>query len=63
MLESIRQYAQDRLIEAQEGEVLRDRHAAYFAVLADKASQQMLTPEEPTWFRRLSRSWIITGLS
>jgi predicted ATPase/class 3 adenylate cyclase len=45
MLETIRQYARDRLIEADETSVLRDRHLAFFLALAVDAESRMRGPD------------------
>ena len=54
MLESIRQYAQIKLFEAEEGETLRDRHTDYFVALVDLYNQHSLGPEFYTWFNRFA---------
>jgi predicted ATPase/class 3 adenylate cyclase len=54
MLESIRQYAQNKLFEAGEGEALRDRHADYFVALADLYNQDGLGPEFYNWLNRFA---------
>lgn len=54
MLESIRQYAQNKLIEAGEGNTLRDRHADYFVSLVDLYDQQALGPEFYNWLNRFA---------
>jgi predicted ATPase len=42
MLESIRQFAQDKLLEAGEGETLRDRHADYFVRFAQESEYHLI---------------------
>jgi predicted ATPase/class 3 adenylate cyclase len=42
MLESIRQFAQDKLFEANEGEILRDRHAEYFVIFAQESEYHLV---------------------
>jgi predicted ATPase/class 3 adenylate cyclase len=54
MLESIRQYAQNKLFEAGEGNTLRDRHADYFVSLVDLYDQQALGPEFYNWLDRFA---------
>ena len=51
MLETIRQYARDRLLEAGGDEQVRDRHLAYFIHAADRA---MLKPFQNIWGRQWS---------
>ncbi|MEJ2758765.1 MAG: adenylate/guanylate cyclase domain-containing protein [Anaerolineales bacterium] len=45
LLESIRQYAQNKLIEADESEVLRNRHAEFFLQFAERDGRQLRTSE------------------
>lgn len=42
MLESIRQFCQDKLLEAGEGETLRDRHADYFVRFAQESEYHLM---------------------
>ena len=53
MLESIRQYAQDKLFEAGEGESLRDRHAEYFTAFGEQVSGALQGREMVVWLERL----------
>lgn len=55
MLESVRQYAQDRLLEAGEGEILRDRHAAFYAAFVQEAEAGLWGAGMPAWIGRLSQ--------
>jgi predicted ATPase/class 3 adenylate cyclase len=55
MLESIRQYALDKLFEAGEGETLRDRHADHFTALVDLFGQEGLGPEFYAWSNRFAQ--------
>jgi tetratricopeptide (TPR) repeat protein len=55
MLETIRQYARDRLYEAGEGEALRSRHAAYFLAWAEAAEPRLRGPEMLRWLREVNR--------
>jgi predicted ATPase/class 3 adenylate cyclase len=41
LLESVRQYARDRLLERGEGNVWRDRHAAHFSALGEAAEPRL----------------------
>lgn len=52
LLESIRQYAQNKLFEAGEGEILRDRHADYFVALLDTFDRHGLGSDFYTWLKR-----------
>jgi predicted ATPase/class 3 adenylate cyclase len=55
LLESIRQYAQDRLSEAGEDEMIGKRHAAYFAGLVRDAEAADTHGETLVWIKRLVR--------
>ena len=54
MLETIREYALDRLAAHGEEEALRARHAAVFFALAEEAEPRHFTSERPAWHRRLA---------
>ncbi len=53
MLETIREYAAERLAASGEDEAVRTRHAAYFAALGVQAEPALFGPEKGTWVRRL----------
>jgi predicted ATPase/DNA-binding SARP family transcriptional activator/DNA-binding CsgD family transcriptional regulator len=53
MLEPIRQYGQDRLQESGEAYATRDRHAASFLALAEKAGPELRGPRQIPWLKRL----------
>jgi predicted ATPase/class 3 adenylate cyclase len=53
MLETIREYAFDRLERSGEGERLRDRHANYFVGLAEEAEPEILGADQGLWLERL----------
>jgi len=53
MLESIRQYARDRLFAADEGEALRDRHADYFVEFALEAEPHAVRSTMLPWANRI----------
>jgi predicted ATPase/DNA-binding winged helix-turn-helix (wHTH) protein len=48
MLETVRQYAQDRLNEAGEGEATRDSHVEFYLALAEEVG-----PQQGAWLARL----------
>jgi non-specific serine/threonine protein kinase len=52
LLETIRQYAGDRLLEAGESEAVRMRHGDYFLVLAEEADRHWAGPELDVWLER-----------
>ncbi len=52
-LETVRQYALDRLIESGEAEAVRGRHRDFFVQFAEQAEPHMLGPEQKVWLDRL----------
>lgn len=60
LLETIRQYAADQLLQIDgEGEALRARrrHGAYFLELCETASPELTGPSQASWLRRLDVEW------
>jgi len=55
MLETIREYAAERLVSAGEEPRLRARHAAYYAALAERAELGLTGPDQAHWLARLDR--------
>lgn len=53
LLETVRQYALDRLIESGEAGGVRDRHRAFFLSLAEDAELELHGPRQQTWLDRL----------
>jgi predicted ATPase/class 3 adenylate cyclase/Tfp pilus assembly protein PilF len=53
MLETIREYALERLEAEGEVEVLRRGHAEYYLVLAEAAEPALSGPQQGTWMERL----------
>jgi tetratricopeptide (TPR) repeat protein len=53
MLETIREYALERLAEHGEDELLRRRYAAYFLALAEQGEQGLQGPDSQRWLERL----------
>ena len=53
MLETIRQYAREKLLDAQEGERLRDRHLKFFFDMVEHAEPLLLTAHRAEWIPRL----------
>ena len=56
LLETIREYAEERL--QQQGEVadIRSRHAQYFAGWTEAASHGLRSPDEASWIRRVAQA-------
>ncbi len=60
LLETIRQYAADQLLQIDgESEALlaRRRHAVYFFELCDTAAPELIGPHQAAWLRRLDVEW------
>jgi predicted ATPase/class 3 adenylate cyclase/DNA-binding NarL/FixJ family response regulator len=53
MLETIREYALERLAASGEEEAVRRRHAAYFLALAGAAEPYLASAERPLWLEQL----------
>jgi tetratricopeptide (TPR) repeat protein len=53
MLETIREYAGEQLIERGEEESIRAAHAAFFTALAEDAEPELTGREQPVWLDRL----------
>lgn len=53
LLETVRQYARDKLLESGEAEEMRNRHLDYFVKLAENAEQDLLEGSALRWIYRL----------
>jgi predicted ATPase/DNA-binding CsgD family transcriptional regulator len=53
LLETVRQYAHEKLSESGETGSLRDRHLDYFLELAGRAESELIGAEQRLWFARL----------
>ena len=53
MLETIRQYAREKLLEAGGSEIVRSRHLAYFVKLAEKAEPELYRSNQVFWLNKL----------
>src|SRR5262249_52074677 len=54
LLETIQQYAAERLLEAGEDEALRLRHAHWALALAEEAEPHLIDTEQKVWLARLA---------
>lgn len=52
MLETVRQYAMERLNECGDGEAARDRHAAHYVDWAERAEPHVRGPDQDVWIGR-----------
>jgi hypothetical protein len=55
LLETIRQYAREKLLAAAEADLIRDRHLEYFTQLAEEAEPQLRGAEQLAWLERIER--------
>jgi predicted ATPase/class 3 adenylate cyclase len=53
ILETIRQYARDKLFESGEGERIRNQHLDFFLRLAEEALPELYSAEQVMWLNRL----------
>lgn len=53
LLETVRQYAADRLRESGEETLWQDRHLDYYLVMAQEADPQLRGPQQQLWLERL----------
>jgi non-specific serine/threonine protein kinase len=53
LLETVRQYGRDRLLEAGEEAEVRKRHLSYFLALAEEAEAKLGSAEKRVWLERL----------
>jgi tetratricopeptide (TPR) repeat protein len=57
MLETIRQYANEKLIESGENDTLRDKHLEYFLYLTETAAPYLIRPEQLEWLTQLDANY------
>lgn len=53
MLETIRQYASEKLAASDDAELTRNRHCLYFLQQAEEAEPQLVGPDQAAWLTRL----------
>ena len=53
LLETVRQYALERLAESGEEAQVRDRHLEFYVTLAERAGSEILGPKQDAWHERL----------
>ena len=57
MLETIREYARDKLIAVGDEERVRARHRDYFLALAEEAEPKLMGAEQAEWLQRLEHEY------
>jgi predicted ATPase/DNA-binding SARP family transcriptional activator/Tfp pilus assembly protein PilF len=57
MLETIREYTLERLVECRELDALRHRHAEFFLALAEMAKMHLSGPQQVVWMNRLEQEY------
>ncbi len=57
MLETIHEYARERLEHIGEAEELRRAHAAYYLNLAETAELELMKPRQEVWLRQLDQEY------
>jgi tetratricopeptide (TPR) repeat protein len=57
LLETVRQYAQERLNDLGEWERTGARHLDFYLALAQKAEPELVGPEQGAWLERLDLEW------
>jgi predicted ATPase len=55
LLETIRQYAREKLAESGEGEFVRERHANWFVELAERAEPKLRATDQFHWLDRIDQ--------
>jgi predicted ATPase/DNA-binding XRE family transcriptional regulator len=54
LLETVRQYAGEKLLAAGEAATVRVRHRDWYLALAERAAPELTTPRQGRWYRRLA---------
>ncbi|MGH2562518.1 MAG: tetratricopeptide repeat protein [Thermomicrobiales bacterium] len=55
MLETVREYARDRLAASDARDVIQRRHVAYFLAFAEASEPELIGPHQAEWLGRLDR--------
>lgn len=54
-LDTIKQYAREKMEQSDEGDTVRDRHLNYFLDFAERAAPELTGPHQLDWLNRLER--------
>ncbi|MGH2453668.1 MAG: ATP-binding protein [bacterium] len=57
MLQTIREYAWDRLLASSEADAIRDRHLEHFLGWAEQAKQRFRSEQASTWLNQLAQEY------
>ena len=57
LLETIRQYGEERLTAREETDSLRKRHAEFYVGYAKRADEHLYGPDQIVWAKQLSAEW------
>jgi len=57
MLETMRQYAHEKLVDAGESDALREGHLDYFLQFAESAAPHLIRPEQLEWLAQLNADY------
>ena len=55
ILETVRQYAREKLFDTEETSPLRGKHLAYFVKLAEQAEPELFSSNQVLWFNKLDK--------
>ncbi len=55
LLETIRQYASGKLLESNQAEDVRGKHANFYLILAERAHSELRGPQQELWLERMER--------
>jgi non-specific serine/threonine protein kinase len=55
VLETVREYAREKLNQADEATMLLERHATWYSALAERAEQELMRADQAVWLDRLDR--------
>lgn len=57
LLETVRQYAREKMVESEDSTRLRDTHLEYFLKTAERIAPELYTRKMPYWFVRLETEY------
>ena len=55
LLDTVREYARNKLIESSEADMVRDKHLTFYVAFAKKAQPELIGPQQELWLERLDR--------